>query len=87
VLDLLEKYPTGLFDLLDEGCKIKLDDEKLLTKIRSNPSKSPLFIAPKMLSRPTFTVVHTAKDVEYTIAGFGEKNKDEPSVLLLRTSA
>ena len=42
VMDLMEKYTIGLFDLLDEGCKIKLDDDKLLSKIRSNPAKNPL---------------------------------------------
>jgi myosin-5 len=35
-----------------------------------------------MTSNPTFLVVHTAKEVEYTINGFREKNKDEISVLM-----
>ena len=34
-----------------------------------------------MPSNPTFIVVHTAKDVEYTIFGFRDKNKDEMSQL------
>lgn len=32
---------------------------------------------PKMPSKPTFIVVHTAKEVEYSIVGFRERNKDE----------
>lgn len=30
-----------------------------------------------MISKPTFIVVHTAKEVEYSIVGFRERNKDE----------
>jgi myosin heavy subunit len=39
--------------------------------------------APRILGNPTFIIVHTAKDVEYTITGFRTKNKDETSQLLL----
>ena len=31
------------------------------------------------MSKELFTVKHSAKDVEYTIIGFSEKNKDEVS--------
>lgn len=36
VINLLDKYPTGVFDLLDENCQIKSDDNNLLQKIRKN---------------------------------------------------
>lgn len=36
-----------------------------------------------MPSKPSFIVVHTAKEVEYTVNGFREKNKDELSNLIL----
>lgn len=39
-----------------------------------------------MLHNPTFTIVHTAKDVEYTATAFREKNNDEVSILVLKTS-
>lgn len=32
-----------------------------------------------MPSDPSFILVHTAKDVCYTVTGFREKNKDEMS--------
>ena len=34
-----------------------------------------------MPTTPTFIVVHTAKEVEYSIQGFREKNMDEISIL------
>jgi len=40
-----------------------------------------------MPSSPTFIVVHTAKDVEYCVQGFREKNMDEISVLTAKYSA
>ena len=27
VMDLMDKYPTGIFDLLDESCQVKSDDD------------------------------------------------------------
>ena len=52
------------------------DDEKLLNKIRSSHKNNVFFQAPK-LNKEGFIVIHTAKDVEYMITGFREKNKDE----------
>jgi myosin heavy subunit len=37
-----------------------------------------------MPSKPTFIIVHTAKDVEYTINGFRDKNKDEVPPLMMK---
>lgn len=34
-----------------------------------------------MISKPSFILVHTAKDVDYSIMGFRERNKDELSTL------
>ena len=36
-----------------------------------------------MPTKPTFTIIHTAKDVEYNVTGFRAKNKDETSVIIL----
>lgn len=77
----MDKPPTGIFKLLDESCTVKSTDESLLNKIKTCHKTNPLLVAPKMPSNPTFIVVHTAKDVEYTIFGFRDKNKDEMSQL------
>lgn len=76
IIDLLEQAPAGLFNLLDESCAVAGDDEKLLNKIRNSHKQNPNFIVPK-LNKDGFIIVHTAKDVEYNILGFREKNKDE----------
>jgi myosin heavy subunit len=81
VIELLDKPPTGIFKLLDESCTVKSTDESLLQKIKHCHKTNPLIQNPKMPSNPTFIIVHTAKDVEYTIHGFRDKNKDELSVL------
>ena len=36
-----------------------------------------------MPSNPTFTIIHTAKEVEYNVKGFRVKNRDETSIILL----
>lgn len=76
IIDLMDQYPLGVFNLLDESCSVAGDDDKLLNKIKLTHAKHTHFIAPK-LSRDSFVIVHTAKEVEYNIKGFREKNKDE----------
>ena len=76
IIDLMDQYPMGLFNLLDESCSVAGDDDKLVNKIKQTHAKNSNFIAPK-INKETFIVIHTAKDVEYNIKGFREKNKDE----------
>ena len=76
IIDLMDQYPMGVFNLLDESCSVAGDDDKLLSKIKTTHAKNPQFIAPK-INKETFIIIHTAKDVEYNIKGFREKNKDE----------
>lgn len=72
IIDLMDQYPLGVFNLLDESCSVAGDDDKLLNKIKLTHAKHTHFIAPK-LSRDSFVIVHTAKEVEYNIKGFREK--------------
>lgn len=76
IIDLMDQYPLGVFNLLDESCSVAGDDEKLLNKIKITHAKHSHFIAPK-INKETFIIIHTAKDVEYNIKGFREKNRDE----------
>ena len=76
IIELLEQPPIGIFNLLDESCAIAGDDEKLLNKIKNSHKKNSFFQAAK-LNKDGFIVIHSAKDVEYSILGFREKNKDE----------
>ena len=57
----------------------------MLNNIKKNHSQNPFFQSPK-ISNSTFVIIHTAKDVEYNITGFREKNLDELSNLLLQVS-
>ena len=79
VIDLFDKYPMGIFDLLDESTSLGSgDDKKLLEKIVKTHKENMNFKAPKAVIE-TFTIIHTAKAVEYNITGFRNKNKDELS--------
>ena len=74
IIDLMDKHPTGIFHLLDEACSVAGTDDTLVQKIRTAHTKHSNFKIPK-LTKDTFIIVHTAKDVEYTIGGFKTKNK------------
>ncbi|KAM3127892.1 hypothetical protein pb186bvf_020010 [Paramecium bursaria] len=87
LIEFLDKPPLGIFDLLDESCQIKGDDDTLLQKIRKTHKDPNLILQPKMPTTPSFIVVHTAKEVEYSIQGFREKNMDEISILTQKNSS
>ena len=77
IIDLLDKYPSGIYDLLDESSSLGSGtDELLLQKIAKTHGKQPNFMMPKN-KISSFAVIHTAKPVEYDIKGFRAKNKDE----------
>ena len=80
VIELLDKYPSGIYDLLDESSSLGSGtDEFLLQKIIKTHGKNTFFTVPKQNKSNTFVVIHTAKPVEYDIRGFRAKNKDEIS--------
>ena len=80
IIMMLDKPPGGIFHLIDSNCKMSKgnakDDEKLVTEIKKFHEKDKNFFSHR-LKRDIFGIKHTAKDVEYTITGFVEKNKDE----------
>ena len=75
----------GIFNLLDESCAVSSNDEGFLSNIRKSLKGNVVLRNPKMSSDPTFIIVHTAKDVEYTVLGFRQKNKDELNPIALIT--
>ncbi|MCQ2816747.1 MAG: hypothetical protein MJ252_05715 [archaeon] len=80
ILDAMGKKPVGIFFKLDDVCTGGGDDAKkdqaLINKIVAMEKDSPS--VKKCLKNPlNFMIIHTAKDVEYTITGFSTKNLDE----------
>ena len=82
IIDLFENYPSGIFHLLDESTSVQSSDEALLGRLVKEHKTNENFKTPKIMS-DTFIIIHTAKDVEYSVTGFRMKNKDELSSSLL----
>ncbi|KAL4450307.1 hypothetical protein ABPG74_009013 [Tetrahymena malaccensis] len=83
VIDLLDMPPSGIFNILDDICQTKGNDEKFLNKIRQTHKNNKYFQIPRITAKPTFTIVHSAKEVEYTATVFTEKNQDEIQELIM----
>lgn len=64
--------------MIDESSSITTTDIALRDKIAKAYDKSPAVSFDK-IKKDTFFVHHSAKEVEYTVDGFREKNKDEIS--------
>ncbi len=76
------KMPPGIFDLVDQTCKLNKNDEKLHSDILKMHKNSSSIKFPRFAKELSFIVKHTARDVEYLTEGFVEKNKDELSPFL-----
>lgn len=76
VLDLIEKYPISVLDLLDESTALNSsNDENLLGSMGKAMGGNPLIKV--NLQGQSFMISHTAKTVAYSIKGFRAKNRDE----------
>lgn len=73
--------PVGIFKLMDQSCQMNKGDDYLYKNIKQIHKKSGYIKFPKF-SKSVFGVVHTARDVDYSIDSFVEKNKDEISPFL-----
>jgi len=82
IIDLMDKAPMGLFQLIDETCMTNSDDKNYLAKITKAHSANPSFKIPK-LSQNKYAIIHTAKDVEYTVTGYIIKNMDEVKITMV----
>lgn len=76
IIDLIDKYPMGIFDLLEESCSLGSGTEDALLQKMAKTYKENIKFALKKLNKEIFLLTHTAKAVEYTITGFRNKNKD-----------
>jgi hypothetical protein len=77
VLDLIEKKPHGLLNLLDEEVRLpKGDEDKWLAKCHSNHQTNGHWSKDQSVSRSSFIVIHYAGKVIYDSTGFCDKNKD-----------
>ncbi|XP_053264454.1 unconventional myosin-Vb isoform X2 [Podarcis raffonei] len=87
-IDLIEAK-LGIFDLLDEECKVpKGTDQNWAQKLYDRHGSSQHFQKPRM-SNISFIVVHFADKVEYQCDGFLEKNRDtvhEEQINILKAS-
>ncbi|XP_042304748.1 unconventional myosin-Vb isoform X4 [Sceloporus undulatus] len=87
-IDLIEAK-LGIFDLLDEECKVpKGTDQNWAQKLYDRHGSSQHFQKPRM-SNTSFIVVHFADKVEYQCDGFLEKNRDtvhEEQINILKAS-
>ena len=91
VLDLIEKRGPSLLSILDDQCRAPGPSDKAYgLAVFQQCSSLPRFQASrKQQAQLQFSVHHYAGPVEYTIAGFTAKNKDElpkETVVLLRSS-
>ena len=76
VLDLIEKYPISVLDILDESTALNSsNDESLLGSMGKTMGNNPLIKV--NLQGQSFMIRHTAKTVAYSIKGFRAKNRDE----------
>ena len=76
-LDLIDTGPLSLLNLLDEACLMpKGSDESLLQKLKVHAKESTHFESPRFAHPPAFILLHYAGRVQYSIAGFVQKNKE-----------
>jgi len=79
VLDLFEKRGTGILSILDDQCRAPGPSDKAFAlDVYNKCTGQPRFAASrKQTATLQFSVEHYAGPVEYTTAGFTEKNRDE----------
>lgn len=77
-LDKTKGLPVGIFPLTDQYSKLKRTDQVLMDSLKGQ-FKASDHINFHKFKKNIFYVRHTARQVEYTINNFIEKNKDEVS--------
>jgi alpha-tubulin suppressor-like RCC1 family protein len=75
ILDLYERSPLGIFQLIDQFTQSDYDDSGLIQTIEEQHSSDPN-IEFSQRNPSKFTLLHTTNFVEYNIQGFLHKNLD-----------
>lgn len=78
------KAPS-LFKLLDEECMIKGTDNGLLKKQNDMLCSNKSYKRPPKFGSNEFIIAHYAGEVEYSVQGFLEKNRDAVSDIIKET--
>ena len=87
-LDRAKGIPIGIFPLTDQFSKLKRTDNVLMDSLKGQ-FKSSGHVTFHKFKKQIFYVKHTARQVEYTITDFINKNQDEVSdgiITAIRTS-
>ncbi|KAL4466910.1 hypothetical protein ABPG74_010507 [Tetrahymena malaccensis] len=88
IIEVLDNHPIGIFQLIDESSALaQSDDKKLFESIYKINNGKPEVKFLNKGNKKIFTIIHTAKPVDYSIEGFRDKNKAEISQELQLTIA
>lgn len=78
-MEMMDKPPQGIFDLIDESTQLGSGTDDALYKMILKVHKDNKLLLVGKSAKDTFSISHTAKNVEYNIVGFRSKNKSEIS--------
>lgn len=78
VIEMIDKVPDGIFNLLDDECIApKGSEEKFLGRVVQAHEKKGVKLFKASEKNGTFTITHFAGKVTYTVEGFLLKNRDK----------
>lgn len=82
IIDLFERERTGIFNILDDASRLKQQDSSFYQNLLSMHSTNKYFKYSK-INKNIFSIVHSAKTIDYTITGFVNKNMDDTNSAII----